>query len=490
MASKKKKLKINGNIMISWNNYILLKSIQNNILHFCSRKPQDIHLRCSNTIKVSVEKKKCSTKRKVEDNNDVDFIACRFRMYPTKEQAHTLSCFAGSARFLWNRMVADYRDGKPVIRPAAYKKIDGLEWLKETDSIALCNVQESFERALSEYRSGLRGKPKFKKKHLNKESYTTNYINGNIVFENNVLTLPKIGGISIRSHRDIKEGGKIKHVTVTREPDGNWYASVLFEYSAENNEESVWNIYKTVYANGNFTHVGLDMSLPGFYVASDDSTPSYTLKNVMSVVNGEQVFKDIEVSFEKHYHKLENRIAFEQRKLSHMKKDSNNYRKQCKRIAKLHAKAKHQRNDFISQLAVRLAEKYDVISIEDLNMAAMKKALKFGKSVSDNAWGTFVKKLGDKCAEKGHILIKAGRWFPSSKKCCKCGYIHKELELKDRTYICPECGNAMGRDKQAAVNIDEEGIRIITDKEIPKKYTHGYIIESITNRWNTGDSLV
>ena len=192
------------------------------------------------------------------------------------------------------------------------------------------------------------------------------------------------------------------------------------------------------------------MNITNLFVDSDGCLPAY-------IVN------DVVVSFRKCYRALEKRIAREQRKLSRMVKDSNNYKKQCKRIAKLHAKAKHQRNDFLHQIAVRLALAYDVISIEDLDMSAMKQALKFGKSVSDNGWGTFVTILEQKCLEYGCLLVKVSKWFPSSKTCCHCGHVHEDLKLNDRTYICPKCGHVMDRDYQAAVNIDREGLRILID---------------------------
>lgn len=143
-----------------------------------------------------------------------------------------------------------------------------------------------------------------------------------------------------------------------------------------------------------------------------------------------------------------------------MAKGSSNYKKQCVRIAKLHAKTKHQRSDMLHKLSCSLTDGYDVISIEDLDMGAMKRSLNYGKSVSDNGWGMFVSMLGYKAEMKGKAIVKVSKWFPSSKTCSVCGYIHKELSLKDRAYICPACGNMMDRDVQAAVNIDREGLRI------------------------------
>ena len=157
------------------------------------------------------------------------------------------------------------------------------------------------------------------------------------------------------------------------------------------------------------------------------------------------------------------RIAKEQRRRSHMVKDSNNYSKQSEKIARLYAKAKHRREDFLHQIAVRLVRTYDVIAIEDLDMAAMKKALSLGKSVSDVGWGRFTAILEELCLKHGKILVRASRWYPSSKTCHHCGYKNDDLQLSDRVYVCPVCGNIMPRDKNAAINILEEGLRILKE---------------------------
>ena len=93
-------------------------------------------------------------------------------------------------------------------------------------------------------------------------------------------------------------------------------------------------------------------------------------------------------------------------------------------------------------------------------MAAIKKALSFGKSASDNGWGMFTRMLDYKADWYGCTIIRTNRWFPSSKMCCACGHVHKELKLSDRRYVCPKCGHVMARDHQAAVNILNEGMRL------------------------------
>lgn len=154
------------------------------------------------------------------------------------------------------------------------------------------------------------------------------------------------------------------------------------------------------------------MSLPYLYTDSLGMEPSY-------VVNG------VKVTFTRIYRRLEKKIAREQRHLSRMKKESVNYTKQCKKIAKLHAKAKHQRNDFLHQIAIRLVRGRDVIAVEDLDMSAIKKSLRFGKSVSDNGWGNFTRILEELCFRYARFLVRVDRWFPSSKTCICCGHVHK-----------------------------------------------------------------
>ena len=398
---------------------------------------------------------------------EVENVAYKFRGYPDGTQQHELSQNIGGCRWMWNRLKHDrdavYRELGADIHntPAEYKDMEGLEWLGTLDSYALCNVQLDHERAYREWLSGEKGAPRYKKKHRAKASYTTTKDKrcGNICIRNGCLVLPKISGpIRLKMHRPLPGCCTVKAVTVCHEPDGKWTFSILCEKPAK--EVRLPEGIEAFMEDGDaasISHVGLDMSLPYLFVDSDGCLPSYMNDGVL-------------VEFRKAYKALEEKIAREQRRLSKMEKGSNNYRRQCRKVAKLHAKAKQQRDDFLHQVAVRLARGNDIISIEDLDMAAMKQALCFGKSVSDNGWGRFTGILEQKCREYGCVLVRVGKWFPSSKTCCHCGYVHKELKLTDRAYVCPRCGHAMGRDHQAAINIDIEGLRIVLSwREEPKE---------------------
>ncbi|MCC2255962.1 transposase [Ruminococcus sp. CLA-AA-H200] len=382
-----------------------------------------------------------------EKADAVEQVAYRFEGFPDTEQECLLRQYIGAARFLWNRMLDDWKSSyeekgqsDPIKTPAEYKKEPGLKWLRDMDSLCLCNVQMRFISAVNDFLSGKKGYPQFKKKHVCRDSYTTNLSNAkkeNLYLEGCMLKLPKVKEpVKLRVHRKIRAGGLLKSCTVTHEPNGKWYFSLVFEYPKKSVGKKA--AHKT---EVQLQAIGLDMSLPELYADSNGDIPSYP----------------------KPYRNIEKRIAREQRRLSRMKKDSNNSQKRLVKIAKLHAKAKHQRADFLHKLSYRLVTDYDLVCIEDLDLSAIKKALSFGKSVSDNGWGMFTDMLDYKAGWYGCVIIRIDKWFPSSKKCSVCGHVYKELKLSDRQYICPECGNVMGRDHQAAINIRNEGMRVYLD---------------------------
>lgn len=187
--------------------------------------PEDIHLVVFPTVAKGKRKRNSSRK---DDSVEYSYLAYRFLGLPDEVQAHELSCIMGSCRFLWNRMLADRRDlyrelGVTVKNtPADYKDIPELYWLKDCDSLALCNVQLNLESAYSDGLSGKAGMPRFKKKGVAVDSYKTNVVGNNIRLEDGKLRLPKITGyIRLKQHRKVRPGGILKNVTVIHEPDGN-----------------------------------------------------------------------------------------------------------------------------------------------------------------------------------------------------------------------------------------------------------------------------
>ena len=364
-------------------------------------------------------------------------IAYHFRIYPNREQEVLLAKTFGCCRFLYNQMLNDkireYEATKKMLRntPAMYKKT--YPFLKEVDSLALANVQMHLEKAYKNFfRDPKIGFPKFKSKHRSRKSYTTNVVNGNIQVEDHRIKLPKLKWIRMKKHRDIPEKYCLKSVTISMEPSGKYYASLLYEKSDCENQAEEFD-----YEDAKI--LGIDYAMQGMAVFSEK----------------------IETEEAGFFRKNEKRLAREQRKLSRCVRGSHNYELQKKKVARCHEKIRNQRRDYLHKLSRKIADNYDAVAVEDIDMKAMGQHLHFGKSVQDNGYGMFREMLDYKLAWKGKKMVKVDRFFPSSKKCCKCGRIKKELKLSERVYRCA-CGNEMDRDRNAAINIREEARRLLT----------------------------
>lgn len=339
----------------------------------------------------------------------------------------------GCVRFIYNRMLSDkikhYEETKQKLNntPAQYKKEFG--WLKEVDSLALANAQMNLQKAYDNFfRSPKTGFPKFKSKHKNRKSYTTNCVNGNISIENSCIKLPKIGLVKLKQHRQIPNDYRLKSVTVSQSPSGKYYVSVLFEYESQVQEQPLHSF------------LGLDFSMHELYKDSDENEPAYP----------------------RYYRQAEKHLQREQRKLSKMQKGSKNRDKQRIKVAKLHEKAANQRKDFLHKQSLQITNAYDCVCVEDLDMKAMSQALNFGKSVSDNGWGMFVTFLKYKLEEQGKQLVKVDKFYASSQTCSVCGYKNAAIKnIAIRAWDCPGCGVHHDRDINAAINIKNEGMRIV-----------------------------
>ena len=344
----------------------------------------------------------------------------------------------GCVRFIYNIMLADriayyMKTGKQLKNtPAQYKA--EFPFLKEVDSLALANTQINLNRAYKNFFSNRKnfGKPHFKSRKSGRASYSTNNQNGTVRIEGNRIKLPKIGWVKIQLHRPLMENSVIKTVTINKSASDKYYISILVEY-----ENQVLPIIPKRF-------LGLDFTMHGLYVASDEEDANYP-------------------SF---LRKAEKKLAKAQRKLLRKQKGSHNREKQRKRLATIHEKITNQRNDFLHKKAYCLANSYDAIGIEDISVKVMAKRKKgktfsFGKSVADEGWNKFVNILKYKLQWQGKQLIKINKWYPSSQLCHICGYQNAETkELSLREWDCPNCGSHHNRDKNAAINIREEARRI------------------------------
>jgi len=357
--------------------------------------------------------------------------AFKFRLYPNTEQKVALAKTFGCCRFIFNKMLADkishYESTGKMLYcyPSQYKS--KYPWLREVDSLALVGAYNRLQSAYKNFfRDNKTGFPKFKSKHRGHNSYTTNLINGNIVLMDGFLKLPKLGKVKIKQHRQIPVGYRLKSVTVSLTPSGKYFASILYDYDAD-----IIPVKPVVV-------LGLDYSMNQLYIDSFGVNPEYPHP----------------------YRKAQLKLAREQRKLSKLKKGGSNYKKQKLKIARLHEHISNQRKDFLHKRSRQITNAYDAVCIEDLNMKGMSQALRFGKSVSDNGWGSFTQMLNYKLREQGKQLVKIDKWYPSSKTCSNCGVVKDELLLSERTFRC-DCGFVCDRDINAALNIKREGQRLL-----------------------------
>ena len=386
-----------------------------------------------------------------------DHIAVRFRAYPTDEQARLIDRTIGCARLVYNLMletrIAHYQTFWESCRPTPAQYKDAFPFLREVDSFALCNAQLALEKAYKRFfKDRNTGFPKYKSKHHGKKSYTTNRIGNNIRLDDNArrLKLPKLGWLAIRQHKRIPDSWNLKSVTMEHCPSGRYTATVLFERDTQTPE-------RTEPAN----IVGLDYASHGLYVSSDGERADYP-------------------GF---YRNAEDKLVKEQRKLSLMVKGSANWCKQRRRVARAYEKTANQRRDYQHKKANMLADTYDAVAVESLNLKGMARKPKpkpdpdnpgaylrngrkaksgLAKSTLDNAYGMFCTMLEYKLARQGKPLVRVDKWYPSSQLCHECGYRNPQTkDLDVREWTCPQCGVMHDRDVNAALNIRDEARRTV-----------------------------
>ena len=361
--------------------------------------------------------------------------AFEFRIYPNKEQKIMLAKTFGCTRLVFNHFLAlrkeRYEESRETVSYyQCTKELTRLKkertFLKEVDSVALQQSLRHLDTAFDRFFKGDSKYPKFKCKHKGKKTYSSICINNNIRLENGKIKLPKLGPVKIKQHRAVPCDWTLRSVTVKQVPSGKYFVSILFEYESQVREKKPEKV------------IGLDYSMPKLYVSSE----------------GEKI------EYPHYYRRTEERLAKEQRALSRMEKGSRNYIKQRIKIAKLHEKIANRRKDLLHKESYRIAESYDAVCIEDLDMKGMSQALNFGKSVHDNGWGMFREMLRYKLEDRGKRLIVTDKWFPSSQICSECGSIHPEVkDLSVKEWFCDWCLTYHDRDRNAAINIKKEGMR-------------------------------
>ena len=354
----------------------------------------------------------------------------KFRLKPTKDQEVLLNKHFGSIRWIYNYFLnqrkQEYLNNKKSIsynKQSAsltlLKQQEETEWLKETNSQSLQYSLKCLDQAYQNFFNKRTQFPKFKSKK-SKNSFT---VSQHVKNEGNMIHFPKFNeGIKMIMEREIK--GIIKKATLSKTPTGEYFVSILTEQE-----------YITKEKTGK--SVGIDVGIKDFLVLSNGSK----VKNHR---------------FLKHY---EHQLKKHQKHLSRKTYGSSRYEKQRLKVAKIHEKITNSRMDLIHKTTLNLVKEFDTIYLEDLNVKGMMKNHRLAKSISDVSWGKFIDVLTYKSEWNDKQVIHIDRYFPSSKTCNKCGYVNNGLKLKDREWICPDCGEKLDRDLNAAINILNEGCK-------------------------------
>ncbi|MEG4166787.1 MULTISPECIES: RNA-guided endonuclease TnpB family protein [unclassified Microcoleus] len=363
--------------------------------------------------------------------------AIKVRLDPTLEQQALLSGHFGCARWWWNyalnKSIETYKEtGKSLGQSALnaflpkLKKAEETLWLSECYSQVLQATTLNLTTAYKNFFAGRARFPRYKSKH-GKQSIQ--YPQNVKVLDGFVQFPGKVGKVKAKLHRNIE--GTIKTVTVSLDPSGKYFASILTESEGDN--PTVSTVGKVI---------GIDLGLTHFAITS----------------NGCKVSK---YDNPKHLAKHEKNLKRKQQKLAKKQKGSNSRNKAKKTVAKVYERVTKSRQDFLHKLSRKLVNENQVVVVENLNVKGMVRNHNLAKAISDVGWGTFINFLAYKLEKKGGKLVEIDRWFPSSKLCSNCYYQIDKLLLDIREWTCPNCGTRHDRDGNAATNIRAEGIRIL-----------------------------
>ena len=367
----------------------------------------------------------------------------KFRLYPNEKQIELLNKSFGSSRFVYNYYLSKIKENK---YSDAYSNISDYvnnlkyeyPFLQEIDSTIIRKTLFHLDDNLMKYYNNNFGYPKYKSK-FDRHSYMTSaiyrtykdkqYCNIELDLINRKIKLPKLRWIDIRGYRNIRNiNGKIINATISREKNGKYYVSVVYDLiKVKNNNFILRNI------------VGIDLGVKKLLTLSDGTLYDNN----------------------KYIDKYEKRIKRLQRELSRKVKRSNNYYKCKKKLAILHSKLKNARNYYLHNVTKKITDEYDIITCEKLKVQNMLKEHNLSKKISDASFYEIIRQLEYKSKYKGILFYQIDTYYPSSQECSVCGSIDKKYkDIKERVYKCSKCHHEIDRDINASINIMFEGLKL------------------------------
>ncbi len=358
-----------------------------------------------------------------------------YRIYPKTHQIEPLAKAFGCARVVWNDALWLYKkasiEGLPMPKDVdklvitQAKKTKEREWLAEVSNIVLQQSFRDLQSAWNNYFSSLQGKrkgkrygrPKFKKKQSRQ---AIRFRKGGFSVHSQSVKLAKIGHVPMVVSRPLPS--EPSSVTIIKDTVGRYFASFVVEIPEE-------------IAPPTTQGCGIDLGLTHFAILS----------------SGEKIENP------RLHKKMLRKIKKANRRLSKAKKDSNRRKRRKLKLAKLHAKVKDQRTDFLHKLTTRLVRENPTLAVEDLNVSGMVKNRKLSRAISDAGWSKFKTMLAAKCDKHGRDLTIVDKWFASSQICSCCGQSGGRKELDIREWECLFCNTIHDRDINTAINLRDAG---------------------------------
>lgn len=373
--------------------------------------------------------------------------AIKIRLYPNTTQATQINKLLGCYRVVYNqclaRKIKSYKENKiyenrTTLGRFIHRELlkdDNLFWLNEHNTKVLKQAAIDMLNAYKNFFEQHTGYPKFKSKKDNKQScrFVNEAISKRNVYTDYKISLANIKNIKFKCSKKYaeylqKNKNNIRQATLKKLPCDEYYLSILVD--------------------GDLTHkikeshhtVGIDIGIKDFVITSDG-----------------EVFENL------HFKKNESKKLIRlQKQLSRKQKGSNNRNKARIKLAKAYKKINDKKEYYLHQVSNYLIDENQVICMEDLNVKGMLRNHCLAESIQEMNFGEFRRMLEYKANWYGKKIVFVDRFYPSSKTCNHCGYINKKLKLSDRQWVCPDCGEIIERDYNAALNIRDEGIRLIS----------------------------